>query len=66
MKSKCPWRANAPVGPRCQGREGFAFTGAQRTPLTGEADGSGAEFSQEGQAVLERQRIVWRPRVWRS
>src|ERR1700689_1566007 len=27
---------------------GFAFTGAQRTPLTGEAGGLGAVFSQEG------------------
>jgi len=33
-------------------RAGFAFTGAQRTPLTGEADGSGARFSQEGQLGL--------------
>jgi hypothetical protein len=27
----------------------FAFTGAKRKPLTEEADGSGAGFSQEGQ-----------------
>jgi len=29
---------------------GFAFTGAQRTPLTEKAGGLGAVFSQEGQA----------------
>jgi hypothetical protein len=29
----------APNHPRCQGRLVFAFTGAQRTPLTGEAGG---------------------------
>jgi hypothetical protein len=27
----------------------FAFTGAQRKPLTGEADGLGAAYFQEGQ-----------------
>jgi hypothetical protein len=35
---------------------GFAFIGAQRRALTGEAEGSGAEFSQEGIRV----RIVCR------
>src|SRR5258706_12624179 len=39
----------APVRPRCQGRQGLAFIGAQRRPLTEEADGSGARFAQEGQ-----------------
>ena len=50
MKNKCPsWRAKATVRPRCQGRAGFAFIGAKRRPLTEQADGSGAGFSQEGQ-----------------
>jgi hypothetical protein len=50
MKSKCPsWRGKAPDRPRCQGRRGMAFIGAKRRPLTEEADGSGAGFSQEGQ-----------------
>src|SRR5258708_2846507 len=32
MKSKCPsWRSQATSRPRCQGRVGFAFTGAERT-----------------------------------
>src|SRR5258708_3904911 len=32
MKSKCPsWRSEATSRPRCQGRVGFAFTGAERT-----------------------------------
>jgi len=44
------WRVEAPVRPRCQGRRGLAFIGAQRRPLTEEADGSGAGFGQEGQA----------------
>src|SRR6266853_4040603 len=39
----------APSRPRCQGRVVFAFTGAQRTPLTGEVGGLGAVFTQEGQ-----------------
>jgi hypothetical protein len=39
----------APSRPRCQGRVGFAFTGAQRTPLTGKAGGLGAVFTQKGQ-----------------
>jgi hypothetical protein len=51
MKNKCPsWRSQATSRPRCQGRVGFAFTGAQRTPLTEEAGGLGAVFPQEGQA----------------
>ena len=49
MKNKCPsWRGKATVRPRRQGRRGVAFTGAKRKPLTEEADGSGAGFSQEG------------------
>jgi len=42
-------RSPAPSRPRCQGRVVFAFTGAKRTPLTGEAGGLGAVFPQEGQ-----------------
>jgi hypothetical protein len=34
---------------------GFAFIGAQRRALTGEADGSGAEFGQEGH---EKKRLL--------
>jgi hypothetical protein len=50
MKSKCPsWRGEATVRLRRQGRRVMAFTGAKRKPLTEEADGSGAGFSQEGQ-----------------
>src|SRR5258708_2863532 len=42
-ESKCPSReGQAPVRPRCQGRRGLAFIGAQRRPLTEEAGGSGA------------------------
>src|SRR5258707_8146845 len=37
------------VRPRRQGRRGVVFTGAKRKPLTEEAGGSGAGFSQEGQ-----------------
>lgn len=44
------WRSPATSRPRCQGRVGFAFTGAKRTPLTEEAGGLGAVFPQEGQA----------------
>ena len=43
-----PERSPATSRPRCQGRVGFAFTGAKRKPLTGEAGGLGAVFSQEG------------------
>jgi putative SOS response-associated peptidase YedK len=50
MKNKCPsWRGKATVRPRRQGRLCLAFTGAKRKPLTEEADGAGAGFSQEGQ-----------------
>ena len=50
MKNKCPsWRGKATVRSRRQGRVLLAFTGAKRKPLTEEADGSGAGFSQEGQ-----------------
>jgi len=42
----------APVRPRCQRRRGLAFIGAQRRPLTEEADGAGAGFAQEGQQGL--------------
>jgi len=42
------WQGKATVRPRRQGRMVFAFTGAERKPLTEEADGSGAEFGQEG------------------
>src|ERR1700692_4514045 len=38
-----------PSRPRCQGRVGFAFIGAKRRPLTEEAGGLGAVFTQEGQ-----------------
>ena len=49
MKSKCPsWRGKATVRPRRQGRPVVAFTEAKRKPLTEGADGSGAEFGQEG------------------
>jgi hypothetical protein len=49
MGGKWPsWQGKATVRPRCQGRRGMAFIGAQRRPLTEEADGSGAGFSQEG------------------
>jgi hypothetical protein len=34
--------------PRCQGRVVFAFTGAQRTPLTGEAGGSAQSSRRKG------------------
>jgi hypothetical protein len=52
MKSKSPsWRGKATVRPRRQGRRGLAFTGAKRKPLTEEADGSGAEFGQEGHRI---------------
>ena len=51
VKSKCPsWRGKATVRPRRQGRRGVAFIGASGNPCTEEADGSGAGFSQEGQA----------------
>ena len=43
------WRSPATSRPRCQGRMGFAFTGAKRTPLTEEAGGLGAVFPREGQ-----------------
>src|SRR5580658_11063350 len=36
-----PERSPATSRPRCQGRVGFAVTGAQRTPLTEEAGGLG-------------------------
>ena len=50
MKSKSPsWHGRATVRPRRQGRRGVAFIGAKRKPLTEGADGSGAEFGQEGQ-----------------
>jgi len=42
------WRSPATSRPRCQGRVGFAFTGAKRTPLTEEAGGLGAVFPQKG------------------
>jgi hypothetical protein len=41
------WREEATVRPRRQGRRGVAFTEAKRKPLTEEAGGAGAEFSQE-------------------
>jgi len=54
MKNKCPsWRGKATVRPRRQGRRCLAFTGAKRKPLTEEADGSGAGFSQEGSCGKE-------------
>ena len=43
----------APSRPRCQGRVVFAFTEAQRTPLTEEAGGLGAVFTQEGQRGIQ-------------
>ena len=42
------WQGKATVRSRRQGRRGMAFTGAKRKPLTEDADGSGAEFGQEG------------------
>ena len=43
---------------------GFAFIGAKRRALTGKAEGSGAEFSQEGY----REEVFYRPfdlrRLW--
>jgi len=44
----------ATVRPRRQGRRGAAFIGAKRKPLTEGADGSGAEFGQEGQKIPVR------------
>jgi len=49
MKNKCSsWRGKTTVRPRCQGREGLTFIGAQRRPLAGKAGGSGVRFGQEG------------------
>jgi len=60
MKSNCPsWRGKAPVRPRGQGRRVVAFTGAERKPLTEEADGSGAGFSQEGQGIRSCGALRW-------
>jgi hypothetical protein len=57
MKNKFPsWRGEAAVRPRCQGRRSMAFIEAQRRPLTEEADGSDAGFSQEGN--LEEKRVL--------
>src|SRR5258707_578204 len=44
-----PGRASAHGRPRCQGRRGEPFIGAQRRPLTEEADGAGACFASEEQ-----------------
>jgi len=61
MKSKSPsWPGKATVHPRSQGRRCMAFTEAKRKPLTEEADGSGAEFGQEGnfaQSCLKKNEI---------
>ena len=55
----------APSRPRCQGRVVFAFTEAQRTPLTEEAGGLGAVFSQEGQRGKKTARLVtYRRQLW--
>jgi hypothetical protein len=57
MKNKFPsWRGKAAVRLRCQGRRILAFIEAQRRPLTEEADGSDAGFSQEGN--LEEKRLL--------
>jgi len=44
-----PRRASAHGRPRCQGRRGKPFFGAQRRPLTEEAGGTGACFTSEEQ-----------------
>jgi len=53
-----PERSPAPSRPRCQGRVGFAFIGAQRRPLAEEAGGLGAVFSQEGQRGKKDSSVV--------
>jgi hypothetical protein len=60
MKSKSPsWQGKATVRPRRQGRPVVAFTGAKRKPLTEEAGGAGAEFSQEGLTTTKWRRIFF-------
>ncbi len=44
-----PRRASAHGRPRCQGRRGEPFIGAQRRPLTEQAGGTGACFASEEQ-----------------
>jgi len=44
-----PRRASAHGRPRCQGRRGEPFIGAQRRPFTEEAGGAGACFASEEQ-----------------
>jgi hypothetical protein len=46
----------ATVRSRRQGRRSVVFIGAKRKPLTEGADGSGAEFGQEGQKIPVRYR----------
>jgi len=59
MKNKCPaWRGGATVRPRRQGHPGLAFIGAKRKPLTEGADGSGADFGQEGQEIPVRTKKI--------
>jgi hypothetical protein len=47
-----PRRASAHGRPRCQGRRGEPFIGAQRRPLTEQAGGTGACFASEEQLTF--------------
>jgi hypothetical protein len=47
-----PRRASAHGRPRCQGRRGKPFIGAQRRPLTEQAVGTGACFASEEQLTF--------------
>src|ERR1700730_8436209 len=49
----------APGRPRCQGRVVFAFTGAQRTPLKGEAGGRAQSSRRKGRQ--EKGQFRWEP-----
>jgi hypothetical protein len=49
MKSKCPHSEARRLAVRAVKGAPFVFIGAQRRPLTAEADGPGAGFQREGQ-----------------